>query len=111
MIVDFKNIGKRVKASRIQRHMTQAELAEKTGMSDVYISRIESGVRSPSLVSLLKIALVFGISLNSLVEDDSISSLPKGYREFWELLADCDINERTKILEIVLAYKKALREK
>ena len=61
MTVDFKSIGKRVKANRIQHRMTQAELAEKTGMSDIYISRIETGVKSPSLGSLLKIILVLDI--------------------------------------------------
>ena len=110
MTVDFKSIGKRVKVSRIQRRMTQAELAEKTGMSDVYISRIETGVRSPSLGSLIKIAIVLEISLDSLVIDDSLARLPKGYREFWELLADCNIEERELILKTALAYKKVLRK-
>ena len=110
MTVDFISIGKRVKASRKQCNMTQAELAEKTGMSDVYISRIETGDRSPSLGSLLKIAITLEISLDSLVLDDSLARLPKGYREFWELLADCDINERTMILKTASAYKKTLRK-
>jgi transcriptional regulator with XRE-family HTH domain len=110
MTIDFKPIGKRVRANRTNHRMTQAELAEKTGMSDVYISRIETGVRSPSLSALLKIAIVLEISLDSLVLDDSLARLPKGYREFWELLADCDINERTMILKTATAYKKVLRK-
>jgi transcriptional regulator with XRE-family HTH domain len=110
MTVDFKSIGKRVKASRKQCNMTQAELAEKTGMSDVFISRIETGDRRASLGSLIKIAIILEISLDSLVLDDSLARLPKGYREFWELLADCDINERTMILKTATAYKKALRK-
>jgi transcriptional regulator with XRE-family HTH domain len=110
MTIDYKNIGKRVRANRIQQRMTQAELAEKTGMSDVYISNIERGAKRTSLDALLKIVYVLEISLDSLVLDDSSFRLPKGYREFWELLADCDINERTKILRTASAYKKVLRE-
>ena len=110
MTVDFKSIGKRVKAYRIQHRMTQAELAEKTGMSDVYISRIETGVRSPSLGSLLKIVLVLDISLDSLVLGESPAHIPKIYRDFAELLTDCDIDEREQILKTASAYKKMLRE-
>jgi transcriptional regulator with XRE-family HTH domain len=62
-------------------------LAEKTGMSDVYISRIETGVRSPSLESLLKIILVLDISLDSLVLDELRTQIPKIYRDFAELLS------------------------
>ena len=111
MTIDYKSIGKRVKASRILRQMTQAELAEKTGMSDVYISRIETGVRSPSLSSLLKIALVLSISLDSLVLDAPHARLPKEYHDFAELLADCDAIERVQILENTHAFKMVLREK
>ena len=109
MTVDFKSIGRKVKANRRNHHMTQAELAEKTGMSDVYISRIETGGRSPSLGSLIKIAFVLDMSLDSLVFDDSPARLPRGYREFAELLADCDIEEREQILKTASAYKKILR--
>jgi transcriptional regulator with XRE-family HTH domain len=90
--------------------MTQAELAEKTGMSDVYISRIETGSRSPSLGSLLKITYAFGITLDSLVLDASSVSLPKEYRGFAELLTDCDAVERERILENAHAFKMVLRE-
>jgi transcriptional regulator with XRE-family HTH domain len=110
MTVDFKSIGRKVKASRTNHHMTQAELAEKTGMSDVYISRIETGVRSPSLGSLIKIALALDMSLDSLVFGDFTARLPRGYHEFANLLADCDIEEREQILKTASAYKKVMRE-
>jgi len=110
MTVDYKIIGKRVKANRIEHRMTQSELAERTGMSDVYISRIETGVRSPSLGSLLKIVLALDISLDSLVHGESSAHLPKSYRDFAELLADCDNDEREQILKTASAYKKILRE-
>ena len=108
MTVDFKTIGKRIKANRTQQQMTQAKLAEETGMSDVYISRIETGKRSPSLGSVMKIALVLELSLDNLVFDTP-GRLPRIYRKFAELLADCDINEQELILKTASAYKKMLR--
>jgi transcriptional regulator with XRE-family HTH domain len=111
MNVNYENIGKKIRAYRIQRHMTQAELAEKTGLSDVYISYIENGVKRVSLNALLKIVYVFDISLDSLVYDDSPARLPKGYREFAELFADCDIHEREQILKTALDFKEMIRAK
>ena len=109
MTVDYMSIGKKIKASRALRHMTQAELAERVGFSDVYISYIENGKKRTSLDAILKIVNALGISLDSLVYDDLPERLPKGYREFADLLADCDIYERDQILKTASAYKKMLR--
>ena len=111
MYIDYKRIGKRVKANRKQQQMTQAELAEKVNVSDVYISRIETGARSPSLGSLLKIAIVLDVSLDSLVLDAPSAYPPKEYQSFAELLSDCDAIEREQILVNAYAFKKLLREK
>ena len=74
--------------------MTQAELAERTEMSDVYISRIETGVRSPSLNSLLKIAKVLDTTLDNLVHGNTTARLPKAYHDFhtsWTTKLNCAI--------------------
>jgi transcriptional regulator with XRE-family HTH domain len=105
MTIDYKSIGEKVRASRVQRGMRQWQLAEKTGMSDVYISYIETGTKRPSLDAILKIAMVLGIFIDSLVCDDWLARLPKGYREIAELLADCNIDECERILRVASAYK------
>ena len=110
MTVDYKSIGKRIKASRVQRRMTQAELAEKTGMSDVYISYIENGTKRTSLDAILKIVYVLDISLDSLVHENAAVRLPKSLSEFADLLSDCDIDECERILKTASAYKKMLRK-
>ncbi|MCL2224891.1 MAG: helix-turn-helix domain-containing protein [Defluviitaleaceae bacterium] len=69
MEIDYRCIGKRVRVNRKLQNMTQSELAEKTGMSDVYISYIETAKKRPSLESLLKISSVLGVSIDSLVSD------------------------------------------
>jgi len=111
MTIDYKIIGERIKASRLNRSMTQAELAEQTEMSDVYISRIETGARSPSLNSLLKIANTLGTTLDSLAHGKTFARLPKTYRYFAELLEDCDEYEHSLILENAHVFKLMLREK
>lgn len=43
-----KNFGLRLKALRSLRTLTQADLAEQTGLSVEYLSKIERGLSSPS---------------------------------------------------------------
>jgi len=50
-------------AARIERNMTQAELAEKTGIRQSNISRIENGTSSPTIATLSRIAAGLGKEL------------------------------------------------
>lgn len=47
-------------AARLENHMTQKELAEKTGIRQSNISRIESGAASPTIDTLSRIAAGMG---------------------------------------------------
>jgi transcriptional regulator with XRE-family HTH domain len=66
-MLDYKEIGKRIKKARCLKGMTQFELAESTGLCDTYISRIERGIRNASLESLAKISRILDVSLDDLV--------------------------------------------
>lgn len=50
-------------AARLESHMTQKELAEKTGIRQSNISRIESGASSPTIETLARIAAGMGKQL------------------------------------------------
>lgn len=50
-------------AARLERNMTQAELAKKTGIRQSNISRIESGTSSPTVDTLARIAAGLGKKL------------------------------------------------
>ena len=47
-------------AARIEKHMTQKELAEKSGVRQSNISRIEKGVCVPTLTTLSELAKGLG---------------------------------------------------
>ena len=51
---------------RRQQHMTLKDLAEKTGLTDAYLSMIERGRREPTLATLFKIAKALGVTAESL---------------------------------------------
>jgi len=62
----MSDIAKKIKHYRTINGYTQKEFAEKIGVSNVVLSRYESGVRTPDNDTQIKIADVFGISLDEL---------------------------------------------
>lgn len=61
-------IGPRLKRLRLRRDITLAELAEQTGISASTLSRLESGLRRPTLEQLLPLAKVHRVTLDELVD-------------------------------------------
>lgn len=60
-------VGPRLRSLRRQRNLTLADLAEKTGISQSTLSRLESGRRRADLQLLLPLAAAYGTPLDDLV--------------------------------------------
>ncbi|WGW11567.1 helix-turn-helix transcriptional regulator [Saxibacter everestensis] len=60
-------VGPRLKALRLQRRVTLADLSTTTGISVSTLSRLESGQRRPNLELLLPLARAHGVPLDELV--------------------------------------------
>jgi transcriptional regulator with XRE-family HTH domain len=56
-------IGPKVRALRLQKKLGLVQLGEHTGLSPAMLSKIERGQLFPTLPTLLRIALVFGVGL------------------------------------------------
>src|SRR5436190_7738727 len=56
-------IGEKMRALRLKRKMGLVELGRHTGLSPALLSKIERGRLFPTLPTLLRIALVFGVGL------------------------------------------------
>jgi DNA-binding XRE family transcriptional regulator/quercetin dioxygenase-like cupin family protein len=61
-------VGPRLRALRLEKEMTLADMAASTGISVSTLSRLESGGRRPTLELLLPIARAHGLALDDLVE-------------------------------------------
>lgn len=64
-----KIVGKKLKAIRLKNDFTIQELADRSKVSSNMISRIERGLTIPSVEILMKLAGVFGKSINYFVEE------------------------------------------
>ena len=65
----------RIRRARKAAGMTQADLAEKLGISTSFLGHIERGTRKASLDTLVKMANEMGVSLDSLAADSLDSQL------------------------------------
>src|SRR5947209_890726 len=61
-------LGKRVKYLRRLEDLTQAQLAEKAGLSVNYISLIETGIASPTFQTLLRLAKGLNVEIKELFD-------------------------------------------
>lgn len=61
-------VGPRLKQLRRRRDITLNDLAEETGISTSTLSRLEAGLRRPTLEQLLPLARAYGVTLDELVD-------------------------------------------
>ena len=61
------SIGANIKSKRLERDMTQKELAEKVNVDQSMICQIERGTKTPSLPLSVEIAEALGCDIHALV--------------------------------------------
>ncbi len=103
-----KNIGMRIREIRVQKHMSQANLADKANISLSQVSDIENGKSAMRLATFIRIVEALQVSADVLLRSD-IPEVNNIYRsEFAELLEDCSPSEIDSILKIVKEVKRSM---
>lgn len=64
-----QKFGERIKKLRIERNLTQEQLAFNISMDRSYLASVELGKRNISLENIYKLANGFGITLQELFEN------------------------------------------
>lgn len=95
------NIAKNIKSLREAQKMTQAELAERVGVTGATISTYEVGTRMPSYEVLIALAQVFKVSTDNLLgfSNKHIVDVSK-----------LDVEQRTVIQEMVRQLEKTSKD-
>lgn len=110
-MIDYVIIGKRIREIRINKGLTQAGLAEISGIEPSNISHIERAATKLSLPTLVSIANALNVSLDELVYDNLKKSTHVSVSLIEELLSDCTPAELKAIGEIIKTTKTVLRMK
>lgn len=63
-------INKRIKDARLQKNITQEDLAEYLGVTRQTISSWETGKSYPDIISVIKMSDIFDISLDKMLKED-----------------------------------------
>ena len=67
----YYQIAKAIKTSRERLNLSQEELAQILGVTNVHLSRIECGLRKPSLQLLVEASQYLHISIDDMIDADS----------------------------------------
>ena len=82
-MVDYKDLGMRVRTLRRKRSLTQEELAEQVGISASFMGHIERGSRVASLETLVALCNVLKTTpqalLTASLNDELEDHMPEGF--------------------------------
>ncbi len=77
-------LGDKLKSFRKQRGLSLDDLSTKTGFSKSFLSQIENGKNSPSIVSLKKITEALGVSIGETFEKRQTERIRFVKRRDWQ---------------------------
>lgn len=106
LIFDLYAIGNKLFELRKRRGLTQAEVAEKAGLSDRTYADIERGTANMRTETLLKICDALSITPDEILTEASSVELKQS--ELFEKLSSCSVKEKETALKILEAYLQSL---
>lgn len=109
-LTESQLVGSRIRDARINRRMSQADLAAKANISLPHVSNIEKGKTSMKLETFIRIIEALQVSADSLLRPDVPEVRSLYQSEFDELLADCSPKELDSILKIVRELKSTMAD-
>ncbi len=110
MPIDYKDIGQRIKAKRIENGLTQEKLSELIGVGPSHMSHIESGSTVPSFEVFISILNTLNCSADELLCREVAAAKPLLNSWLSDIIADCDPTETKILTDIVIAAKQTIRK-
>ena len=105
-----KTIGQAIARWRTAHNMTQEGLAIALDVDPMTISRFERGVTLPSLLTLQKISVVFGISMAELLDTASKATDDKT-KVFATLMLSLSDEEQAFFVETLQRYRQLFQQR
>ncbi|MCD8133203.1 MAG: helix-turn-helix domain-containing protein [Clostridiales bacterium] len=103
---DYDTLGTKIKELRIQKNLTQAEVAAALGVTPGYISNVENNRTAMSLRILVYYAKLMNISLDALIGRIDSEYQPTALdRDIMNVLAEMDPDDKKKLLQTIRLWK------
>ena len=101
--------GSRIKHHRLEKNMTQEQLAEASELSSNYISQIENNKKQVSMSALIRIAGVLDVPVSQCLEVSTMSQANPDINIVVDEILDCSNYELIIIRDMARQLKKSLR--
>lgn len=80
------NVGKRIKYYRLQRGLSQEQLALMAGINPAFLGHLERGLKSPTMTTLDKIVEALEMRYNEFFEDSADTNDTESRRFYTEMI-------------------------
>ena len=101
--MDMKELGKRIRAARVEKGLTQEELAERAEISPTHVSVLERGGNSIKLETFIKMCCALDMSADDILRDLVPVSCMKQASDLTDILHDQPQDVQRTALRIVRA--------
>ena len=88
-------IGPKIKRLRLEKMLTQEELADRTELSKSFISQVERDLTSPSIATLIDILQALGTNLKDFFNDETDSQIVFHDSDYFEKM-DEELGNKTE---------------
>lgn len=95
-------IAKIIRTYRIEKGLTQLQLAELTGLSEQHVSKLENSLYSPSTITLLKLVKVLNIDFKLLGLEEAEDTIRE---KLVKLIYTSSIKENELYYELIQKIK------
>lgn len=109
MTVNYKQIGERIRQARLEKGLTQEQVAEQLDVGVTHISHIETGNTIPSMKFFIGIVDLLGVSADSLLCDNLAKAKVAFTGELAKVTDDCSEEEIRIIADMAKQLKTSLR--
>lgn len=104
----LRAFGERIRGERARRGMSRKLLADHAGISERYVTQLESGKGNVSILVLKQIATALGLPLSRLFDDESASPDAALLRELLERLSPTQLRDAYATLTAAFSAGRAL---
>ncbi len=101
--LNFEQIGKNIRAARIQKNLTQEYLADTIDVNVSHISNIENNRVKVSLTALVAICNVLNVSVDYILKQEYTEAATASAidREILKAVSELPLDKKKKILQII----------
>ena len=107
-MLDYAVIGKKIRAIRKSRNLSQEQLAEKIWISTTHMSHIETGSTKLSLSVLVDIAEALQVGTDEILSTQPYIEKGNASNEIHALIQSCTAAQSRVLLDLLKAAKKSM---